>query len=426
MLPDFLHHHFSGREVSRRDALRLGGKAGVAAAAASTFGVGAFAGTASGQEADAGVAAASSHLPPEPVDDEMFDVQAVLDGAWVPGPYGPGDQRGSFNEVTPAKTAGALRLLDATKPVTTYNLGALLTNGAAAFASADPRVYEQRLFVTGYDPGPGFEGILASTEPAALNLLSINEERFPEGGTYQIATQLDNLNHVGVGPMFYNGFTGPGFAETWGTNALGGENMGPIVTRGIVLDILTLKQVQGAQDAYFTIDGRTMLDGQYRITVEDIQAAMRRQRTPQLKPGDVILLRTGWHHMAEIDPVRYTAEMPGIYLREARYLAQHRPAIIGGDSPALETFNPDITQGNAVPVHQLLFMRYGIRIGEGMVTDALVRDGVHTFVFVITPQMAKGSTAGNTPPAALAQPQLQRPPSGPVPDDDGVPQPGRG
>ena len=40
-------------------------------------------------------------------DDTMFDVSAVEQGAWVPGPYGPGDERGTFNEVTPEKTAAS-------------------------------------------------------------------------------------------------------------------------------------------------------------------------------------------------------------------------------------------------------------------------------------------------------------------------------
>ena len=34
------------------------------------------------------------------IDDEMFDVEAVAAGTWVPGPYGPGDQLGTYNEVT--------------------------------------------------------------------------------------------------------------------------------------------------------------------------------------------------------------------------------------------------------------------------------------------------------------------------------------
>ena len=62
--------------------------------------------------------------------------------------------------------------------------------------------------------------------------------------TYQIGTQFDNLNHVGVGPVFYGGHRGPDIAETWGTNKLGAENMGPVVTKGIMLDILALKSTR--------------------------------------------------------------------------------------------------------------------------------------------------------------------------------------
>jgi hypothetical protein len=144
-------------------------------------------------------------------------------------------------------------------------------------------------------------------------------------GTYQIATQTDNLNHVGVGDMFYNGFRGSEISRTWGTTALGDENMEPIVTRGIVLDIVGLKVSQGATRDYFTAaNGSPVLRDNYRVTVEDIQEAMRRA---------------------------------------------------------------------------------GIRIGEGYVTDALVEDGVFEFVLLLTPQYAMGSTAGNTPPAALGQPR---------------------
>ena len=49
-------------------------------------------------------------------------------------------------------------------------------------------------------------------------------------------------------------------------------------------------------------------------------------------------------------------------------------------------------------------MRHGIRIGESLVLDGLTADQVHECAYVVTPQYAQGATAGNTPPAALAQP----------------------
>lgn len=47
-------------------------------------------------------------------------------------------------------------------------------------------------------------------------------------------------------------------------------------------------------------------------------------------------------------------------------------------------------------------MRYGVRIGESVVVDELVADGVYECVYIVTPQFVEGSTAGNTPPVALA------------------------
>ncbi len=383
---DYYLLHLYGSRMNRRQALRRAAKLGGAAGVLLTLGSSAL--------HEEVVAAAqrdvrtltyrpynAQALPPEPISDEMFDVAAVEAGAWAPGPYGPGDQRGTFNEVTPEKTAAALRLLDSGRPVVTYNLGELMFNGFPAYRTTPPRVYDQRLTVLGYQPPEGEEVILQNAEPLGPNRISVHEERFPNSGTYQIATQLDNLNHVGVGAMFYNGFRGPEIARTWGTASLGAEHMGPIVTRGILLDILDLKISQGATGDYFTAaNGRPVLRDNYRITVEDIEAAMRRAGIREITPGDVVLLREGWTHLVRTDPERFLAQEPGIYLREARYLAQFRPALIGSDTWGLEVLDPAVTGGNAFPCHQVLFMRYGIRIGESIVTEQLAEDGIFEFV----------------------------------------------
>lgn len=46
----------------------------------------------------------------------------------------------TFNEVTPRKTAEALRLLASGRRTKTYNLGELMTNGFPAFRTDPPRV----------------------------------------------------------------------------------------------------------------------------------------------------------------------------------------------------------------------------------------------------------------------------------------------
>ena len=392
MRPDLFLTHTA---LSRRSALGLAGAAALGVAGLSVASPAAATGP--GEVEGGG-----------DYDDVMFDVAFAEGGGWAPSRYGPDDQRGTFNEVTAATTASALALLDDRHPVKTYNLGELMTNGFPAFPATPPRIYEQRLTVVGYQPPAGFTeggGILSSTQPLGANRVSIHEERFPLGFTYQIVTQLDGLNHIGVGATFYNGFQGPDIATPTGTSRLGNEHMGPIVTRGILLDVLALKLDGGASDALSqSADGDPVLTDTYRITIADLEAAADRGGIREIHPGDVVLIRTGWNKIARSEPERYLAQQPGIYLAEARYLADRRPAIVGADSWALEVLGNPVVQA-AFPVHQELLVKNGIRIGEGIITDELAADEVYEFVYVTTPQYAQGATAGNAPPAALGQPR---------------------
>jgi Putative cyclase len=409
-LEHFLNHMHT-QKLSRRQMMSYATKAGVAGAfAVGLHGLDAHSAHAGEEDdletMDDNIDTSGGIVSKEAVNDDMFDVAAVEGGAWVPSRYGAGDQRGAFNEITPQTTARAMRLLDRKRPVVTYNMGELLFNGFPAFRTTPPRLYQQQLTVLGYQPPADFKGILQGLDPLGPNKVSVHEERFKENATYQIATQLDNLNHIGVGAMFYNGFKGPDIAGDSGTKALGNEHMGPIVTRGILLDIVGLKVAQGATNDYFRVaDGRPVMRDNYRVTLDDIEAAMKRANLKRIRPGDVVLFRLGWNQLVRTDPDRYLAQEPGIYLRETRWLAQFRPAIIGGDTWGLEVLDPAVTNGNAFPCHQELLVRYGIRIGEGVVSDKLAEDGVFEFVYMTNPQYALGATCGNTPPVALGQPK---------------------
>jgi kynurenine formamidase len=427
MRPDFLLEHASLHRVSRRGFVAMTAKAGAAGVLAGGLGLGAQSASAARVSSQDGGRNGSSG----PFTDEMFDVDAVLAGAWDETAfYRRGDQRGTLQEVTPQKTREALRVLDAGRPVVTYNLGELMVNGFPAFPSTPPRLYNQRLLLHGYEPPPGFDGIFSSPTPLGPNRISFHEERFkvserssPYTYSYQLGTQLDSLNHIGVGPVYYGGHRGPEIAETWGTSRLGNEHVGPIVTRGLLLDVLGLKLAQGATEVLETApNGSPHLAATYRITLEDLEAAMRRARIKTIKRGDVVLLRTGWNQLLEPhDPAghdpddpshpghpghqKYLTSEPGIYLREARWLASQRPAIVGADNWALEVAGDPISGANVFPVHQELLTHHGIRIGEAIVTDSLAEDRVFEFVYIVTPQLAAGATAGNTPPCALGQPR---------------------
>ena len=125
----------------------------------------------------------------------------------------------------------------------------------------------------------------------------------------------------------------------------------------------------------------------------------------RIEAGDAVVIRTGWHKLAE-DPAtydRYLAAEPGIYVREAKYLADHRPVLIASDTFGLEVLGRTDLGPDAFPVHQWLLVREGVRIGEGVISDSLSDNGVYEFVYAYSPQYALGATAGNTPPVGLAR-----------------------
>ena len=59
----------------------------------------------------------------------------------------------------------------------------------------------------------------------------------------QMGTQFDGLGHVGIGELFYNGNRRIDFAKPEGLMRLGIENVGPIVTRGVLIDVARFKGV---------------------------------------------------------------------------------------------------------------------------------------------------------------------------------------
>jgi len=399
------HHMHEAHEhcepIGRRQALKLGAAGAAAAVAAATVG-------AKTAEAKPDRAQRVEYGPTDGAySNEMFDVGAVLGGAWDVSPYGIGDQRGTFNELTAERTADALKILNRGQPVKTYQLGEEMFNGFPAFPSDPPRTHNMHLYVFGYEAPSGFVqggGIQSGTTPLGPNLVSGHEERFEENFTFQIGSQIDGLNHIGVGEVFYSGFRGPQIASPFGTSALGNEYMGPVTARGVIYDVVGLKVAQGKTEDYFWVGDNPVLRDDYHVTLTDLNACLKRQGVSQVGAGDVPILHTGWTHLARTDPTRYLTQEPGIYLAEARYFADRKVALVASDTWGLEVLSPEVTGGNAFPAHQELIVKNGVRIGESFVTDDCVADHCYEGVLIATPENVPGATAGSMAPAFLGQP----------------------
>ena len=330
------------------------------------------------------------------IDDEMYDIDAVAKGAWVPGPYGAGDQLGTYNEVTPEKRAAAWSILEGATRVQTINLGDVLFNGYPGFGDRD---YQQQLVIAGYAPPEGYGGISKGTDPMGATRLSFHEERVQT--TYNIASKVNGLLHCGVEDLFYNGFRGRDIARDHGTSDLDVVSWGPpLVTRGFLIDVVGLKAESG--ENVFEVNGRASLEGNYRITLEDLEAACARQGLPAFEPGDAIMIRTGWNNLVRSDPEQFLSGAPGPWLRETRWLASHRPALLGIDCWVWGTLDPEATKGFYNACHQELNMRFGIRFGEGFQFEELADSGADRFVLTHTPLRAEGATSSSVPALAIA------------------------
>jgi kynurenine formamidase len=145
--------------------------------------------------------------------------------------------------------------------------------------------------------------------------------------------------------------------------------------------------------------GVDMLPDQYRITRQDLLAALEKQKT-QLQRGDIVLIRTGRMKLFEKADA-YIAQPPGLGIDAARYLVEEAGAmVVGADNLSLETF-PSEVQGEYVPLHTYLLAQHGVPIIELIALDELSRDRVYEFAFIGGPLKIRGGDAAPLRPVAI-------------------------
>lgn len=199
-----------------------------------------------------------------------------------------------------------------------------------------------------------------------------------------IGTHVDALCHAWYDDKLYNGYLGDTLRSTTGAARLGIDKMPPVVTRGILLDLVRLK-------------GRVLADGE-SIGRADLEAAARAAGVMPEK-GDAVLLRTGWLEAQKGVKQPSFNEEPGIDLEAGLWLAGLDVAIVGADNFAVEVLPfPD---GTVFPVHQRLIRDFGIPLLEGLMLDPLVASGRHEFMFVASALPIVGATGSPLAPVAI-------------------------
>ena len=199
-----------------------------------------------------------------------------------------------------------------------------------------------------------------------------------------IGTHVDALCHAWYDDKLYNGYLGDSIRSTTGAARLGIEKMPPIVTRGLLLDLVRLK-------------GRVLADGE-TISAADLQAAAK---VAGVVPGrgDAVLLRTGWLEAQKGVKHPSFNEEPGIDVQAARWLIEREVAIIGADNFAVEVL--PFPAGQVFPVHKLVIRDFGVPLLEGLMLDPLVDSGRHEFMFIASVLPIVGATGSPLAPVAV-------------------------
>ena len=300
-------------------------------------------------------------------------------GPWWPHPlWGPEDQAGGSNWITPEKILEAVQLVKTGK---VYELGQVYERGIPLF---EGRTYS--MFIPGSPTGGPF---------GDNALVYFDEILTAEIG--QVGTQFDGPGHIGVRTtmgdgsvqdVFYNGFPIDEIEGSYGLRKLGIEHVKPYLTRGVLIDIAGQKGVEA-------------LDHSYEVTVADVRAALERQGMSEqdLKDGDALFFRYGWSKYWT-DGDKYNTNPPGIGLEVAAWVAERNASMWGSDQWNGEVI-PNPEEGLAFPVHTELICKHGIWNLENMVFEELVEDEVYEFLFVFAPIRFKGGTGSPGRPLAI-------------------------
>lgn len=284
-----------------------------------------------------------------------------------PSRYGPSDEIGAANLITPESVLKATKLVKTGK---TYPLAVPIDKNLPAFR-------HRSFHLTNVQP---YEAGGSTWGP---NKFTFNDELVV--GWTGVGTQLNGIGHIGINYVYYNGNRAQDFVSVEGVKKLGIEKVPPMVARGVVLDMTALY-------------GAPIVPENTEFTVADIEKVAKMEGIT-IQKGDVVLFNTGWLELIGKDNKKFLDVEPGIGMEAAQWLADKDIIAFGGDTWASEIY--PAKDGREFPVNQFMLAKQGIYNLELIDSRALVRDKAFEFLFVLGQPLYIGSTQVNINPVAI-------------------------
>ena len=304
--------------------------------------------------------------------------QADCKALVAPSPFGPDDQTGATNRITPAVTKAAAAEIQ-TGVVT--SMANDLVDGIPLFGT---RFSKTVLTAVATMPGAEF----------GSNKLSYMEDTYLSQS--HVGTHIDGLGHIGVQDCYYNQTSMAKYVTQNYLKKFGLEHIKTFATRGVIIDAVKVFQAAGKLKANPACKA-PCLDAGTLITEADLQAGLKMYNVT-LREADAVFINTGWGDLFRQWPAQnatYNKGEPGITDSAAKWLASQKVVAVGADTFGVEVL-PGEREDIAFPVHKTLITDNGIHIIENVRTDliaaAAANSGRATFFLSTTVPKAVGLT----------------------------------
>jgi kynurenine formamidase len=207
----------------------------------------------------------------------------------------------------------------------------------------------------------------------------------------QAATHWDALAHVSYSGQIYNGFPASTITEN-GASKCGIGRVSSVTTRGVLLDVARAL-------------GQECLEPGYGIRSEDLDEALKLAAV-ELKPGDAVLVRTGFIQLFKArDREGYAAgHQPGLTMSTVPWFRDRDVAAVATDTFTFEVW-PCEDEKMLLPVHLLHLRDMGLTQGQNFDLEALsadcAADGVYECLLEASPLPFTGGCGSPVNPVAI-------------------------
>ncbi len=287
------------------------------------------------------------------------------------GRWGPDDERGALNHLTPERVSLAAGLV---RDGLTVSLS-LPVNTAAALDNPEPALHHMTM--------------LADTDIGSGSLRFAKDyvgvDYHNDGHTH-----LDALCHVAWAGRLYNDRPATSVGSqgaTFGTVEVVRDGL---VGRGVLIDVPRLR-------------GVPWLEPGEDVFAEDLTGAEREQGV-RIGAGDIVLVRTGHaRRLAELGSWDTASAKAGLHPTTATLLAEREISVLGGDGN--NDTAPSTTEGVGYPIHVLALNAMGVLLLDYLTLEdlaaACVAAGRWEFLFAAAPLRIQGGTGSPLNPVAV-------------------------